>query len=261
MKIKVEYRYWENEVPKYCRKPRPIEHTAFLTVNVKEYTKADAPIAIRTKNYKSDKKWCVYRYVDGKLYIPAFSDEVSQREAFKVHLQSEYWLNSIIGYGHADPYRASYGRRSKEEERQRIIKHFHSYILIDGEVYETIREPRYVIMTFGLGHNHGIGWGTSISLDNGYNSNISKSRYFTLLQREAAIKSATDIATRRGDTKALPVEGHAPICEVLIPESIKLNPNKEHGDGDPFTNKLEALTESGLPTNIVGALGMAMAFK
>ena len=44
--------------------------------------------------------------------------------------------------------------------------------------------------------------------------------------------------------------------EVLIPESVKCNPQLEHGNGDPFINKLEGLIENTSNTSEAGLLVM-----
>ena len=111
-------------------------------------------------------------------------------------------------------------------------------MLIDGEVWRVAGEPRYVLMTFGLGCNHG---GTALMVDNHYNSNIHRERYFRIDQREAAIAATKRVALERGDDQSVPVEPHADF-DILISEAVRLCPRKEHGTGDPFINKVEALT-------------------
>jgi hypothetical protein len=148
-----------------------------------------------------------------------------------------------------------YWNYSKEEITNSYIEDARGYIIIDGVVYKEIGEPRYVSMTFGLGHNHG---STSIMIDNRYNSNISKDSYFNALQREEAIKFTKERAIRRGDTNSINRIGESYNIEVLIPEAVKCNPQEEHGDGDPFLNSLYAITESSSNTNEAAILGMCL---
>lgn len=112
-------------------------------------------------------------------------------------------------------------------------------LVIDGMVYVPTGEPRYVVMTFGLGNNHGLGRGTELSVTSYYNSNIGAKRYFRADQFEAAVESTRKVALARGDTKAVPVEPFETI-EVLIAEAVRCQPNVEHGQGDPFLNSIEA---------------------
>jgi hypothetical protein len=44
---------------------------------------------------------------------------------------------------------------------------------------------------------------------------------------------------------------------VLIPEMVRRNPEKEHGDGDPFMNSLNALTNGAGSVGEAAALVMA----
>lgn len=108
-------------------------------------------------------------------------------------------------------------------------------------------------MTFGLGHNHGHP-GTSLSSTNSYNPNISKHRYFRIDQHDLALATAISIAERRGDDQAILFikESHETF-DILIPEAVRLNPQKEHGEGDPFINKLEGMID-GSPNVMVARL-------
>jgi hypothetical protein len=120
-------------------------------------------------------------------------------------------------------------------------------LIVDGFMYAPVGEPRYVICTFGLGNNHG---GTGMFIEQHYNNNIPNSSYFTALEYDLACTYADLVASRRGDTKSIPVR---PNCkhhiEVLIPEAVKLVPSKEHGEGCDFINRIE----SGI--NSAGAIG------
>lgn len=79
-------------------------------------------------------------------------------------------------------------------------------------------------MTFGLGHNHGIGWGTSICIDHGYNPNIRRSCYWRIDEERLANEAGRAIATERADSKALPhfdkrLYDH---FEILISDALRL---------------------------------------
>lgn len=121
-------------------------------------------------------------------------------------------------------------------------------IVVDGYMFTTAGEPRWVVQTFGLGHNHG---GTALFTADSYNPNIAKSAYYRADQRAEAIAAAEDVASRRGDTRSVPIRPHGDI-EVVLPEAVRLNPAREHGDGDPFLNALTASTSG---TSSVGEAG------
>jgi hypothetical protein len=130
------------------------------------------------------------------------------------------------------------------------------YLLIDGVLHKRIGEPRYCIYTLGLGGNHGLGYGTNIGVEHWYNSNIPNERYFRIDEEEKMRETGWKIAQRRGDTKAKPQfdKRRYERFEILIPEAVRLNPMVEHGDGDEFMRQCEAITCSGLPPVIAGAL-------
>ena len=89
----------------------------------------------------------------------------------------------------------------------------------------------YVVNTFGLGHNHG---GTGFFIEYHYNPNIPNINYFNALQRKEAIEYGKKVAAGRGDTDSIPGLGDHEIIEVLMPEMVKRNPQKDHGGGNPF---------------------------
>ena len=121
---------------------------------------------------------------------------------------------------------------------QEIRDNYDKKLIIDGILYEITEEPKYVINTFGLGHNHG---STAMFIENCYNPNISKHNYFNALQRNEAIKYGKDVALRRGDTDSIDRIGSGINIEVLIPEAVKANPMNEAGDGDSFINNAEQI--------------------
>lgn len=235
MKFKVIYAFMEEYIPPRCRKPRIRTVENEMAVTIKEITSDEAPVAMTVtdyemrhdsfKLYKTDYRW--YR---NKLYKPA-------RDSMGANILDAYTPENIQhdlnwqGLG--------YGGKTEEERRSAIRVCAKSFLIIDGEIWETAGEPRYCIYTFGLGHNHG---GTSLSINTHYNSNIGKDRYFNALQREEAIREFERIALGRGDNESVTGEYEKNI-EVFIPESVKCKPNKQHGDGCPFMNKLYGITE------------------
>lgn len=245
MKIKVLFKYWESIIPPRCRKARYVEFDGHTTVTIKEISSKDAPIAIIERATDSD-------YTD--FSDNALFDEI---RLYKNHLYTKEsrWRNERIQIPDFRDY-YHYGH-SKSDKIKGFRNDASQYLIIDDIVYARIGEPRYVVMTFGLGCNHG---GTSLSIDYHYNSNISKNAYFRIDQYDDAVAKATFVATRRGDDKYLPIEPQYKY-EILIPEAIKLNPQKEHGDGDGFMNECEDIIESVKDPLISGLMLMAKVFK
>lgn len=256
MKITIPYEYAKEIIPKRCRKPRPVNFKSQISVSIREVNGEQAPIAIREYGQRYNGKVeayepsvTVYRWYAGKLWVLHSFNRYSHGDYETQN--SQQFMEDPYPMTEGLPYYHSYA--SQQENRCRIMAWARNVLLIDGMRWQQIDEPRYVIHTFGLGHNHGHP-GTSLSSTNSYNPNISKVRYFRVDQHGLALNTAINIALNRGDDKAVPFinESHERF-EILIPEAIRLNPNKEHGNGDPFINKLEGLIEKS-PTKEVAGL-------
>ena len=247
MEIQVEYQYQEEYLPsKRHRKLRLRDASGVMTVEVPEIAKASAPIAFLVHEILKDKP-TDFRLWNGQLWKPVlWSERLARAEGL-------YSVGALVtDIQHRMPYTSAIGKEPVEQEKRQYAER---HVIIDGVVYEQAKEPRYVVITFGLGHNHG---GTSMFVEQWYNPNISKDRYFNALEREQAVELAKNIATSRGDTDDLPRIGTTCNIEVLIPDAVHCNPQKEHGDGDPFLNKLYAVTEGSSSTIEAALLAMAV---
>ena len=120
---------------------------------------------------------------------------------------------------------------NKKEICQMIRKSAKNFVFCDGKFWDVCGEPRYVINTFGLGHNHG---GTGFFIEYDYNNNISGKNYFSALQREEAIAYGKSVALDRGDTESVDGLGKYDNIEVVMPEMVKASPNKQRGNGREF---------------------------
>ena len=145
-----------------------------------------------------------------------------------------------------------------EECKANIRRKAEKYIIFDRKVWRSCGEPMYVVTTYGLGHNHG---GTGFLIDNCYNPNISSKNYFNALEREQAITYGKQVALNRGDTDSVKKIGEFSNIEVLMPEMVRRNPEREHGDGDPFINSLESMIEKTESSTEAAFLAMIMSLK
>ena len=248
MKIQVKYKFEESYLPTKRHKIlRWCDVESEMVVEVPEIFKDIAPVAFIVKDYKETAE---YRFWNNQLW------RVEKSNHLVTGIEGACSVQELIDrIEHSGARIYCRDRITKEYATQEIISANSRYVLISGEVYSKIGEPRYVLMTFGLGHNHG---GTSLMLDNYYNSNISKNRYFNALEKDKAVAEGKRVAEQRGDTDDIDRIGETYHIEVLIPEAVKCDPQAEHGDGDPFMNSLESLTEG---TSSVGEAGLlAVAF-
>lgn len=242
MDINVLIKFKESYIPPRCRKPRYRETMASCTISIPVLSPAQAPIAFRHGDI-----WrgtIEYRYYEGTLYTRVrWSDKRCNakgwwpyEEFFKIVQNGEsfYCLRSSStgGYLHT------------VEECSAELQHKYScYVLIQGEddeleVWTQAGEPRYMVATFGLGHNHA---GTDYFIENCYNPNVCKDWYFTALQHNAVVAKALEVAAARGDTNSFESIKNGPRIEVLIQDAVRCNPAVEAGDGDPFLNQLEGI--------------------
>ena len=133
-----------------------------------------------------------------------------------------------------------------------------SYIIFDSKVWRKCGEPMYNITTFGLGHNHGC---TGFFIEYSYNPNISAKNYFNALEREKAIEYGKKVAERRGDTDSIDRIGKGKKIDVLMPEIVKRNPAKDHGDGDGFINNIEDMIQASDSVAEAGILTIACGMR
>ena len=92
-----------------------------------------------------------------------------------------------------------------------------------------------------------------------YNPNIPSKNYFNALHKADAVRYADEVAAKRGDTNDVGKFGKDIDIEVLMPECVRRNPEKEHGDGDPFMNSLETVIESSGSSTEAGLLVIAIS--
>ena len=144
-------------------------------------------------------------------------------------------LPRVVGNVYGIPHGIA---RTRELLQKKLRESAKRYIIIDGAVWTVTGEPRYVVNTFGLGHNHG---GTGLFVEEYYNQNIAASNYFSALDGDKAVAYANKVAERRG---------------VLIPEAVTIRPEAEHGEGDPFVNKINAITEAAPDSTTAGLLAI-----
>lgn len=269
MHYEVEITYTEDWIPPRCRKPRPHEVTDTITVEVAEASMADLELVGKTvtqvfpangvdPNYYLDQP--IYR-LGGKLYAAAYGEW--HIGAVPDHIERN---NVVTTLEHVESWFERegkdnwYGRKGRESIETHVTSFADNLLLVDGKVFIEAPEPRYEIITFGLGHNHG---GTSYFIKWGYNNNISRDRYFNANDFEAMKARFFEIAAGRGDTKDVArykegfASGDYERIEVYVPDAFTCCPRIEHGEGDSFINSLEELASSSDSALEAGLLAMA----
>lgn len=290
MKITVEYNYTQKFLPtKRCRNPRFRKMQGSMDIPIRELTAEEFPVAFIVNeltdvcegmksydDYKNCK--CEYkmfgeeirtynselrkpvRITHGAAISTLFENYTYIIENIEISIRNS-GINKFDKYpftDNADEFTkgsviVNDNRKQVENYIKKLAK---EYIYCDRKFWSVCNEPRYVINTFGLGHNHG---GTAMFIEEYYNPNIPSDNYFNALQRDEAIAYGQAAAARRGDTEYVDRIGKHEYIEVLMPEMVKVNPNKQHGKGNKFINDMEDLISGSHDTFEAGLLCMAFA--
>lgn len=251
MKFNVNYYYNQKFLPtKRHRNVRERQIKDILSVSITELTADVFPVAFiihdmqsiqegmtSYEDYRSEK--CDFRIFaeeirtyKGKLYTPV---RITHGTAISTIFEDvNYVIDNLERMTRKNWYCDDGDKFSenfvviednKKEICQMLRKSAKKYIYFDGKFWSVCGEPRYVINTFGLGHNHG---GTGFFIEYGYNPNIPNTNYFNALQRDEAIAYGKSVALGRGDTESVDKLGKYDNIEVVMPEIVKVNPNKQH---------------------------------
>lgn len=201
----------DNYIPPRCRKPRYAEFPVSTVVEVPVLSEADVALAFTVNDiHEGDIEVVEY---NGKLYRPA--KEPVRRESGghdDMTIESTYFeTERELRY---------LGAHSEQEfifmARETVAKQ----IVIGDKVYRETTEPRYVVQTFGLGHNHG-GTGLLETWDD--NPNVASESYFRADEFEKARARAIEIAKGRGDTDDVPrLESMEPVITVHKSDAVRL---------------------------------------
>lgn len=275
MTIPCNYKYQEEYVPPRCRKPRYREVMATHPVKIPVVTLNDAPIAFKHRAHEIGKKQSddpakyrffnatrIYRAYNGKLYTRVYAGEKVTGQGAdgwwtlsglkEIIMERQTW-RTVWSWDDRDLHTSAACDAYFDEM-------FSEYLLIEvggkKQVWAETGEPMYNINTFGLGHNHG-GIGTSFGITNHYNSNIRKDWYFNALHGAECRKKALEIAKQRGDTDSFSYIRRQPMIQVLMPEMVRRDPKKDHGDGDSFLNAMEDVISGSSSATEAGLLVMA----
>jgi hypothetical protein len=249
-KVECKIWYYEPYLPKRCRKLRYEKREEVLPIGIPSVTSEEAPVAFRLSDYhyeKMEQKTEVRAY-RGKLYERMTMNDMYAHGGFD-NVKPEQLAD------HIRIWTTLSTDRTRELVTKEMRKESKKYIVVDGCVWEQCGEPRYVVNTFGLGHNHG---GTGLFVEKHYNPNIANRNYFSALDGDKAVTYANQVAERRGDTED--VGKFEKMIEVLMPEMVKVKPMQQHGDGDPFLNRLDRLTSNCKSASEAGLKVLCAAF-
>lgn len=252
MRIRTWIKYEESYLPPRCRKLRYRECEEHINVNLREVSMDELKLAFEDNSYSGKGKIYLYR---GKLWCKVKMYYGAAEYGCKTALDWLVWCHENCSTFFKFAFDREY--RGEDTSREAVVKlarnSMKDYILVDGELYGQTAEPRYVINTFGLGHNHG---GTGMFVEYGYNPNIRKDNYFSALDGAAAVSYANKVAARRGDTND--VGKFKETIIVHMPEIVKVKPQKQHGNGNKFLNDVEDVINETSDAFTAGLLCMSL---
>ncbi|WP_199438380.1 hypothetical protein [Vibrio owensii] len=263
MQLAVPFVYTAQIIKPRCKKPITTFIRDVVKVDIKERTTSEVPVAFRIGEtnirYDGKRLWALNlqtasRRIPRKVYKDEIIANTSDPHRSEWPCSSpaapfkNFWQSAIptLDFSGKKPFSTELHNKFLDSEdvcfhkelsfrkwvsdnRTDIVELAHSIaaniMIINTEAYCTTAEPRYEICTFGQGYNHG---STGLFITQSYNPNIREDFYFNANEFKQAQEKATTIASRRGDTKSLPITVNCEQeIEVLIPEAVKLKTNKE----------------------------------
>jgi len=252
MKIRTWIKYEESYLPPRCRKVRYHECEEYVNINLAETTMENMKLAFEDNSYGGKGKIYFFR---NKLWTKANVRDIcaGNEDKYESPLAALiYWRERSSCFFPRE------WRDGVHPDKKHMVamarKENRNFLLVDGELYKTTNEPRYEIVTFGLGHNHG---GTGMFCSYHYNPNICKDSYFSALQGEQAVAYANKVAAGRGDTNY--VGKFKPFIVCHMPEIVKVKPNKQHGNGNEFMNTMENVIKNSDSQGEAGIMCIALA--
>lgn len=247
MKTRILFSFTESVIPPRCRKPRLVtRNDGEVDVEITELTREQAPVAIRASGTTLTRDLAFaydLRWWDGQLWTPVSLDSNGEPRGRTSGQDNWDWpaLPEVLDLRQGGrnqcytyEFHGTFGSNPREEVEAEIQAFAKRHVVIDGIPHRVAPEPRYVVMTFGLGSNHG---GTAVMVDSHFNTNIRTESYFGLLELEAALVYATKVAQERRDTKNLPMQYHGTKFEVLMPEVVTVR--------NPLVQKSQMFCEFG----------------
>lgn len=259
MDITVKFKHIEKnlQTPR-CRKYRECEVEGQCTIQVREVSFCDLTPAFAVEQYIWEKDSHLERLEKDLIYA-------NKNHLWKLSRATRYYANTswydlapctsefLAHQLEPNRYEIHNFNTDTEQIKEYIQSQANRFLICDGKLYEEASEPMYVIMTFGLGCNHG---GSALMIEDYYNSNIPSSRYYAANQREEAIAKAKEIALNRGDTESIHSIETAPLIHVYDDKFVTKNPQSWNAPGDEFCNTLEKITETAGDAFTAGLLAM-----
>lgn len=228
MKTTVKIEYTDMVVPPRCRKPRPHDCEAEITVDIRAVAASDAPVAFIVTEYDHEPR--KVRLYKGKLYRQVQDRQLQYKETNRRDENRPFWENKTAWqvswqwlltthFGVYHRQNRYWDMGSLDWHTDYARKKAASYIIVDGNAYERTGEPYYSVTCFGLGCNHG---GTGFFVSWADYRDRKAIWGMSPLHKDGAIDIAVAIALGRGDTESVEhIRSTFDDIRVLIPGAVK----------------------------------------
>ncbi|MGN0130706.1 MAG: hypothetical protein ACI4CE_07460 [Methanomethylophilus alvi] len=204
MEIKTRLNYVEAYVPPRCRKVRYRPVVDFTNIRLREVDKNDMTLAYEDKSYAGRGK--IYRY-KGHLWAKERLHP-SIRDQFEGRIKTA--LDWLVFCHERYPNYAYPWMDTEERTKENTLKAarcaLSRRILVNGELYERVTRPEYLIMTFGSGN----GDGTGLFVE--YPARRDCGWHFPAHKGDEAVAKATRIALGRGDVDSVKLFKKYIVC-------------------------------------------------
>ncbi|MCD7996420.1 MAG: hypothetical protein LUH21_04215 [Clostridiales bacterium] len=195
MKIKTWIKYEESYLPtSRSKKLRYKECEDYILADLEEVNMSKLKLAFEDNSFEGKGK--IYFY-NNKLWCKASRNlYIAKNYGTKSALEDLIWISKNCStYFSFDFDRIQYGKdTSREHTIKSITKDMNARLLVDGELFNEISEPRYIIMSFGSGSDYSVGMFVEYGDFHNYNNNC-----FSALDDKKAIEYANIIAEGTND--------------------------------------------------------------
>jgi len=219
MKIVAEFEWVEtNVIPKGCRKPRSVDQTDSMEIDLNVVSDAEAPLAFRlTEDRGQDEAPVVkeWRWWNGSLWRPRFT-AAGQTEPDR--LGQENFPISPKHKRYAQPHlRAD----SIDEIHETLRQYYAERLVVDGVVHEPANEPTVRLFIEGGGR-----WGTGLSrraivhaIDYSHGAGDGE-RTYSALDADEALRDARDaLSAYPGEPS---IDDRSSLLEVFLPDAVRV---------------------------------------
>lgn len=190
MIIKTWIKYEEGYLPTpRCKKFRYRECEEYIYAELKEIDQREMKLAFEDNSFEGDGK--IY-YYNNKLWKKTKRNmHIAEENGTKSALEDLIWTSEHCStYFSFDFDRIHYGKDTSRENTIKSIKSdMENRLLVDGVLFETTYEPRYIILNFGSGKDFSVGMFIEYGDFHDYGDNC-----FSALEGEKAVAYANSMA-------------------------------------------------------------------